>query len=281
MISLSVDDRLAAARAITDIMKHIDPEGTHEEEKDPVKALEKVVTLHPDIVWLDIEMAGMNGLELAAKIKKQSPFTNIVFVSGHPEYAMDGFSLHVSGFLVKPVTEAKILNEIVNLRRPVLFNNNALIRVQCFGNFEVLDRSGKPLHFSRTMSKEAFAYLINKRGTGVSVAELCAVLWEDRCADAGIKAQCRSVLRGLKMDLKAVGAESVLIKEWNAWSVNTAAINCDYYNFLQGDSYAVNSFRGEFMSQYSWAEMTIGSIVNTTSDYFEVPDDWGNDDESE
>ncbi len=281
MISLSVDDRLAAARAITDIMKHIDPEGTHEEEKDPVRALEKVMTMHPDIVWLDIEMAGMNGLELAAKIKKQSPFTNIVFVSGHPEYAMDGFSLHVSGFLVKPVTEAKILNEIVNLRRPVLYNSNALIRVQCFGSFEVFDRSDKPLHFSRSMSKEAFAYLINKRGSGVSVAELCAVLWEDRFADAGIKAQCRSMLRSLKIDLKAVGAENVLIKEWNAWSINTAEVNCDYYNFIQGDSQAVNSFHGEFMSQYSWAEMTIGTIVKNGADYLEIPDDWGNNDEGQ
>lgn len=279
MITLSIDDRLASAQMISDIMKKIDPEGTHEEEKDPVAALEKVVSLHPDIVWLDIEMPGMNGFELAAKIRKSSPFTNIVFVTGHPEYAIDGFSLRVSGFLVKPVNEAKILNEIVNLRRPVLFNNNAALRVQCFGNFDVFDRNGNPVHFSRTMSREAFAYLISKRGTGVSVAELCAVLWEDRCADRGIKAQCRSVMGSLKTDLKAAGSDNVLIKEWNSWSINTDAVNCDYYNFLQGDSYAVNSFRGEFMSQYSWAEMTVGAIVKVASDYFEIPDDWWNDDE--
>lgn len=275
MITLSVDDKLASARLISEIMKQIDPDGTHLEEKDPVAALERVREQHPDIVWLDIEMYGMNGLELASAIKKKSPFTNIVFVTGHPEYAMDGFALHVSGFLIKPVTQEKLLNEIVNLRRPVQLNNNSLIRVQCFGNFEVFDKSGKPMHFSRTMSKEAFAYLINRRGAGVSVAELCAVLWEDRYADTGIKAQCRSILRSLKMDLKAVQAENVIVKEWNAWSVNASAVNCDYYNFLMGDSYAVNSFRGEYMSQYSWAEMRIGSIVKSVSDFFDVPDDWG------
>lgn len=104
MITLSVDDKLASARLIADIMKRIDPDGTHEKEKNPLAALEKVVELHPDIVWLDIEMSGMNGLELASAIKKKSPFTNIVFVTGHPEYAIDGFALHVSGFLIKPVT---------------------------------------------------------------------------------------------------------------------------------------------------------------------------------
>ncbi len=281
MITLSVDDKLASARLIAEMMRRIDPDGTHEEEKDSTAALGKVAELHPDIVWLDIEMPGMNGLELASAIKKKSPFTNIVFVTGHPEYAMEGFALHVSGFLIKPVTEAKILNEIVNLRRPVLLNDHSHIRVQCFGNFEVFDQSGKPMHFARTMSKEAFAYLIHHRGAGVSVAELCAVLWEDRYADTGIKAQCRSVLRSLKMDLKAVHAENVLVKEWNAWSINVAEVNCNYYNFLMGDSYAVNTFRGEYMSQYSWAEMCIGSIVKSASNYFEVPDDWRNDDEDQ
>ena len=81
--------------------------------------------------------------------------------------------------------------------------------------------------------------------------------------------------------VKAVEAENVLIKEWNAWSINTAEVNCDYYNFIQGDSQAVNSFRGEFMSQYSWAEMTIGTIVKNGADYLEIPDDWGNNDEGQ
>lgn len=275
MITISVDDKIAAARMISDIMKKIDPDGTHEEEKDPQAALKRIALLHPDIVWLDIEMSLMNGLELAAAIKKVSPFTNIVFVTGHPEYAIDGFSLHVSGFILKPVTEAKILNEIVNLRRPVFINHDAPIRVQCFGSFEVFDCEEKPVHFSRTMSKEAFAYLINKRGAGVSVAELCAVLWEERSAETGLKAQCRVLLRNLKMDLKKVGADHVLIKDWNSWSINTNAVNCDYYNFLQGDAYAINAFRGEYMSQYSWAEMSIGTMVRQSADFMDLLEDWG------
>ncbi len=279
MVTISVDDKLASARLIVDIMKNIDPEGRHDAKKDPEEALDSIVDIHPDIVWLDIEMAGMNGLELAQRIKEKSPFTNIVFVTGHPEYAMEGFALHVSGFLIKPVTEAKILNEIVNLRRPVPFNTNASIRIRCFGNFDVFDKKEKPVHFSRTMSKEALAYLVDRRGAGVSVAEICSVLWEDRLIDSGVKAQCRSVMRSLRMDLKKTGAEDVLLKEWNAWSIDTSKVNCDYYNFLKGDSYAVNSFRGEYMSQYSWAEMTIGSLVNNLSDYFEIPDAWGSSDE--
>ena len=60
MITVSVDDKIASARLISDMMKKLDPDGTHEEEKDPEKALERIVRLHPDIVWLDIEMSGIS-----------------------------------------------------------------------------------------------------------------------------------------------------------------------------------------------------------------------------
>ena len=273
MITLAIDDLLPAAREISDLMEKIDPKGQHEADQDAEKALKKIMQIKPDIVWLDIEMPGMNGLELSSKIKQISPFTNIVFVTGHIEYAYDAIQNRCSGFLLKPVTEEKMVNEIAHLRRPVLHSTNAPLRVQCFGNFEVFDKQGNKVHFSRQMGKEALAYLINRRGASVSVGELCGILWEERFADGGLKSQCRTMLRSLKMDLKAVGAEDVLVKDWNAWSIDGNKVDCDYYNFLRGDSYAVNSFRGEYMAQYSWAEMTIGNIVKKAGDYFEFQDD--------
>ena len=61
--------------------------------------------------------------------------------------------------------------------------------------------------------------------------------------------------------LAAVGADDVLIKMWNVWSVDTGKINCDYYDFLRLDMSATNNFRGEYMTQYSWAEMTTGNLM--------------------
>ena len=273
MVTLAVDDLLPVAREIADLMKKIDPKGKHEVEQDTEKVLDQIMQIKPDVVWLDIEMPGVNGLELCSRIKQISPFTNIVFVTGHIEYAYDAIQNRCSGFLLKPVTEEKLANEITHLRRPVLHSSNAPLRVQCFGNFDVFDRNGEKVHFSRQMGKEAFAYLVNRRGASVSVAELCGILWEDRYADVALKSQCRTMLRSLRMDLKQAGAEDVLVKDWNAWSVDGDLLDCDYYNFLRGDSYAVNSFRGEYMAQYSWAEMTIGNIVRKSGNYFEIKDE--------
>ncbi|MBQ6500211.1 MAG: response regulator [Mogibacterium sp.] len=263
MVTLAIDDMLSSAQQIREMMTGIDPDGTHLAGDDPKELLGIVEGNKPDIVWLDVDMPGMSGFEMAAKIKQLSPFTNIVFVTGFPEYAVDAFGMHVSGFVLKPANEAKLRDEIDNLRHPIQKKEGDLIKVQCFGNFEVF-RNGRIIKFSRALSKEAFAYLVDRRGAGCTVGEICSVLWEDRQADKKLKSQCRVIMAALKKDLDTVGAGDVLVKNWNTWGIDTTKISCDYYDFLKRDSGAINSFRGEYMAQYSWAEMTIGNLFDIT-----------------
>ena len=54
--------------------------------------------------------------------------------------------------------------------------------------------------------------------------------------------------------LKAVGADKVIIRSYNAISVNPDLLDCDYYRFKELDAGAVNAYQNEYMSQYSWAE---------------------------
>lgn len=263
MVTLAIDDRLSVAQQVAEMMAEIDPGGWHTAEDDPTRLLSSVEENKPDIVWLEIVMPGMNGLEMAAKIKQISPETNIVFVTDFPEYAIDAFGMHVSGFVVKPATVDKLREEIDNLRHPVSAKRECRVRVQCFGNFEVFV-DGNIMKFARSLGKEALAYLVDRRGAGCTVSEICSVLWEDRQADKKLKSQCRVVMAALKNDLAALGADDILVKNWNTWGVDASKISCDYYDFLKKDRLAVNSFRGEYMAQYSWAEMTVGSLFGIT-----------------
>ena len=104
----------------------------------------------------------------------------------------------------------------------------------------------------------------------MSVNELCTILWEEREADSGLKAQCRAIMRSLKLDLIKAGAGSIIGKDWNAWNIYRDKIECDYYDFLNGDVKSVNSFRGEYMTQYSWAEMTAGVLYDSAGDYLDI-----------
>ncbi|MBP3235324.1 MAG: response regulator [Eubacterium sp.] len=261
MVTISVDDQPKVSEEIINIMTEIDPGGTHTGYSDIYQALDYVKDNKPDVAWLDIEMPIMSGLEMAMEIKKLSPMTNIVFVTGHEKFAYQSFQLHASGFVLKPITKEALERELGNLRNPVEIKRSGLIRIQCFGNFEVFDKDGNPLKFKRSRSKEILAYLIDRRGALCSIGELCGVLFEDREEDRGLKKQIRVFIAGLRDALASVGAEKILVKGWDACGIDSTLVDCDYYNYLKGDSVAINSFMGEYMTQYSWSEMTLGELI--------------------
>jgi len=269
MVTIAVDDQEMTAKEIAKMMSEIDPGGTHSAFPDYRSALEYCKENHPDVAWLDIEMPGMSGLELSMEVKKLSPKTNIIFVTGHERFAYQSFQLHASGFILKPAKKEDLERELMNLRNPVERAKTGLLRVQCFGNFEVFDRTGAPLRFKRSKDKELLAAMIDRKGAMSSVAELSSTIFEDRDDDFKMKKQMRVFLSSLKEDLKLAGAENVLIKGWNAYGVDCSLIDCDYLDYLKGDPVAVNSFMGEYMIQYSWAEMTLGELITKPGGFYD------------
>jgi len=57
-----------------------------------------------------------------------------------------------------------------------------------------------------------------------------------------------------------VGMEAVLIREHGQWAVRTELLDCDYYRLKKGEPEAMNAYSGEYMIQYSWAEMTLAKL---------------------
>ena len=71
------------------------------------------------VAFLDVELYGESGLDLARKLQKVNPRTNIIFLTGHTEYTAEALDLHCSGYLLKPLTPDKIRREMAHLRFPV------------------------------------------------------------------------------------------------------------------------------------------------------------------
>ena len=67
------------------------------------------------LVFLDVEMPGMNGLEVAKKLKEIKPTVNIVMTTAYPNYAVDAYRLHIGGYLLKPVVADDIQEELEHL----------------------------------------------------------------------------------------------------------------------------------------------------------------------
>ena len=210
-----------------------------------------------DVAFLDINMPGKNGLALAQAIKSNHPDINIIMVTAHREYALDALRLYVSAYLLKPVDDKELREALDNLRKPVAATQSGkkMLKVRCFGNFEVFDGE-KAVKFSRQKGKELFAYLVCLKGTSATRGEICANLFEDSNEKKNFE-HLKKAVQALKKDLAKYHFENVVEHSRNAYSVNTRLIQCDYYDYLDQKPEARNLYRGEFINQYSWAEIYI------------------------
>ena len=207
-----------------------------------------------DIAFLDINMRGIGGLGLAEKLMEVHPHCKIVFCTGYSEYAVSAFQLHVSGYLMKPITAEAVQKDINHIKG--VKAKEKLLTIKCFGNFEVLHH-GESLPFKRKKSKELLAVLVDRNGAGMTAKQICAVLFPNDTDDNKNAAYLRQLVLDLKNTLKLIHAEEVLQHETPYYRIDTNLIKCDYHSFLETGK---PSFYGEYMTQYSWAEGTCAML---------------------
>lgn len=255
---IMIDDERLALSELEEILSEHYPDAEVNSFTSSLPAVEFLKSNPCNVAFVDINMPDKTGLDLAVELKGICPDINIIFVTGYSEYAVDAFSLNASGYILKPAQTENVLNALENLRNPVHQKTSGIF-VQCFGNFEVFS-NGTPLVFKRSKAKELFAYLINLNGASCSASELCAALWEDAADSDSLKSNLRNIVLELNRILNDCNAKDVFIHRKNFYAIDKTKLDCDYFKFLDYDAGAVNSYKGEYMKQYSWAEITHGYL---------------------
>ena len=258
MRAIAVDDEPLMLGALTKAIKASGDITAVTDFTSCEEAVEFVKSNTVDIAFLDINMRGMGGLNLAKKIIDFCPTCRIVFCTGYEEYAIRAFKLHASGYLMKPISANDVQTEIDNIKG--IRQKEKLLSVKCFGNFEVFAK-GEKITFKRSKTKELLAFLVDRKGAGVTVAEIGVALWEN---DQGEKNQnyIHQLFRDLRHSLEAVDAVEIFERKNYFYSINPEKIDCDYFEYLKNGK---PEFRGEYMSQYSWAEVTCGLLWEKTN----------------
>ena len=254
MKAIAVDDELYMLEALEEAVSASFDIERVERFSSCSAALAYAVENPIDIAFLDINMRGIGGLGLAEKLIELQPRCKIVFCTGYEEYAVSAFQLHVSGYLMKPITAEAVQKEIDHIKG--IKAKEKLLTIKCFGNFEVLYQ-GESLPFKRKKAKELLAVLVDRNGAGMTAKQVCAILFPDDTDDARNTAYLRQLVLDLKNTLKMVGAEDVFRHETPYYRVDTSLIKCDYLSYLDTGK---PEFHGEYMKQYSWAEMTCAML---------------------
>ncbi|WP_088830134.1 response regulator [Paenibacillus tyrfis] len=155
---------------------------------NPLEALARLPELKPDVVFLDVEMPRMNGLELARKINELSEETKIIFSTAYKQYALDAFQVYAFDYILKPVTPAaieRIAGRLVKQQRsgfPAEPQERAAA-IRCFGGFEVRNREGVPVRFPTRKTEELFALFLCHPGRELSKWHLADLLWPEMKED--------------------------------------------------------------------------------------------------
>lgn len=125
--AIAIDDEPMATKIIENFCKDIDfiqLEKTFNDAKEGLKHLNKFPT---DLLFLDIEMPNMNGMDLYKQLKQN---TMVVFITSRQDYAVEGFNLSAVDYLVKPFTYDRFLqavkkaNDFLNFQTQSINNND-------------------------------------------------------------------------------------------------------------------------------------------------------------
>lgn len=262
MKAIIVDDEILCGEYLEEMLADISDVEVAGCFQDVGRALFFMKDTKVDIVFLDIEMPQMNGIESARKMKEMNPGVCIIFVTGYDQYAMDAFREDAVSYLLKPCSKEELFRAVRHARR-LASSPSVRVSIRTFGHFAVFI-DGKPCRFTNSKAKELLAIMVDWKGSAVSMGQAVSILWEDRPYDDAVKQLYRKSVSYLRRFMSEYHVDFIDIGR-GSLNIIPSRVDCDYYKLLDGDRTAREQYETggrSYLSEYSWAESTLAGIEN-------------------
>ncbi|MBR6392901.1 MAG: response regulator [Eubacterium sp.] len=86
----------------------------------PSEAVEYAKTHRVSLAILDVELGSASGLDLCRKLLEINPQTNVIYLTAYVDYSFDAWGTGASGFMLKPLTEESLKEQLGQLRYPIV-----------------------------------------------------------------------------------------------------------------------------------------------------------------
>jgi len=108
-----VDDEPPAVRILQKYAEQLPGLDCVASTGSPVEALQLIEQLQPNVVFLDIQMPDLTGIQLSALIKDK---TNVIFTTAYSQFAIEGFELNAVDYLLKPIAFSRFISAVEKLK---------------------------------------------------------------------------------------------------------------------------------------------------------------------
>lgn len=126
--ALLVDDESAARARLRRLLDPYSEVRIVGEAANGIEALEAIEQLQPDLLFLDVEMPGLNGFEVLRGISGDAPRPLTIFITGFHEYALEAFRERAIAYLLKPIEEEHLRQMVT--RAVVLIQSDSSRRAE-------------------------------------------------------------------------------------------------------------------------------------------------------
>ncbi|WP_042478055.1 response regulator [Bacillus ndiopicus] len=136
-----------------------------------------------DIIFLDIEMRDVNGLQIAKKLLSNQPDLQIIFVTAHSEFAVEAFEVQVADYLLKPVHEKRLIKALSKVQANISDENikkgEIGLYAHVLGSGYLRNVDGELVKWRTRKTRELFFYLWIHQKKPLSRPIILDMLWED------------------------------------------------------------------------------------------------------
>ncbi|MFC6647975.1 response regulator [Paenibacillus rhizoplanae] len=237
-----------------------------------------------DIVFLDIGMPEMNGLEAGEYIAGLDRSTRIVYITAYSEYAIEAFELNAADYLLKPVTSQRLSKTLERLevgkesseaQIPQPSASAAPVKelsILCFHRLEFIDSTEprRKMQWRTSKAQEVFALLLHNRGQWVLKDTIVDLVWPDFKPEKAV-ANLHTTVYHIRKLLKAWDMEVLVEFSQERYRLTKEQVLLDVEEFELG--YAgtpveseeewlrreniLKLYRGDYLQEhhYDWAEI--------------------------
>jgi two-component SAPR family response regulator len=154
---------------------------------NPSEGTDFIIRENADVIFLDIDMSPISGMEIAERIIGERPDVQIVFVTAYEQYAVEAFELNASDYIVKPVRLDRLKVTVERIRKRMIKKGESqedgpdLLRIRTAPFLAVEARPDvfEPFPWRTAKSEELFIYFLEHHGSVIEKSAIIDLLWSE------------------------------------------------------------------------------------------------------